>query len=162
MTNINVSNTYIYRRSYRRSWVAVVGIAVVAGSITVTAQAAPNVRPGLWETTITSNIPGMPMAPPPVTHQSCITHDDLTQDNLVPRDKKTADQCSRMDHKVEGDTVTWVVECEQQGMKTVGTGRITYVGDTYTGLIEMTMQGGPGGSMKMTQQMQGRRIGDCK
>ena len=58
--------------------------------------------------------------------------------------------------------MTWSVECEQNGMKTVGTGHITYVGDTFTGTIEMNMQGGPGGAMKMTQQMQGRRIGDCK
>lgn len=131
--------------------------AVMTMAVATAAQAAPNVRPGLWETTVTSNIPGMPMAPPPMTHQSCITKDDL-----VPRDKKTPDQCSRMDHKIEGDTVTWSVECEQNGMKTVGTGHITYVGDTFTGTIEMNMQGGPGGAMKMTQQMQGRRIGDCK
>ena len=121
------------------------------------ARAAPDVRPGLWETTITSNIPGMPMAPPPVTHQSCITKDDL-----VPRDRKAPDECQRIEHNVDGDSVTWTVECEQHGMKTQGNGRITYVGDTFSGQIEMTLQGGPGGSMKMTQVMQGRRVGDCK
>ena len=52
--------------------------AVMTMAVATAAQAAPNVRPGLWETTVTSNIPGMPMAPPPMTHQSCITRSRVT------------------------------------------------------------------------------------
>lgn len=125
--------------------------AVLAGSN------KPNMRPGLWETTITPSVEGMPMAPPPMTHRSCITHEDL-----VPRDEQTAKNCSHFEHKITGDTVTWTAKCQQHEMTTVGKGKITYVGDTYSGVIEIEMQGGPGGTMKMMQRMEGRRIGDCK
>lgn len=133
---------------------------VGAGSIlalsSVGAQAELNMQPGLWESTITTNMPGVPMVPPPVTQRYCITRDDL-----VPQDPQAARECKRLEHKIQGNTVTWNAECQHEGMTTVGAGRITYAGDTYTGTMDMEMRGGPMGTMKMTQTMKGRRVGDC-
>ncbi len=133
-----------------------ISMGITMGLFSLGAQADLNMQPGMWETTITMNMPGMPMVPPPTTQRYCITQEDL-----VPRDPKSAKDCQRLDHKIEGNTVTWNAECKQDGRVTVGSGRITYAGDTYEGSMEMEMRNGPGGGMKMTQTMQGHRIGDC-
>ena len=132
----------------------VAGVALVLPS--VGAQADLNMHPGLWESTITSHMPSMPMAPPPVVQRNCITKEDL-----VPQDPEAARDCKRLEHKIEGSTITWSAECQHEGMTTVGTGRITYAGDSYSGTMDMEMRGGPMGSIKMTQSMEGHRVGDC-
>ena len=121
------------------------------------AAAGPNMRPGLWETTIKTEMQGMAMPMPTTSYRHCITKEDL-----VPRTERPGEQCKILKNTISGDTVTWRVSCESQGMKTTGTGRITYKGDTYHGSIEMQMSGGPMGSMKMSQKMQGKRIDNCK
>jgi len=120
------------------------------------AQADLNMQPGLWETTITMHMPGMPMVPPPTTQRTCITREDL-----VPKDPQSSKDCQRLDHNIEGNTVTWNAECTHDGGTMVGNGKITYAGDTYQGSMEMEMRNGPGGGMTMSQTLTGRRIGDC-
>ena len=119
-------------------------------------QADLNMQPGLWETTITMNMPGMPMVPPPTTQRTCITREDL-----VPKDPQSAQDCQRLDHNIEGNTVTWNAECEHAAGTTIGSGKITYTGNTYQGSMEMEMRNGQGKVMKMNQTLSGRRVGDC-
>ena len=118
--------------------------------------AAPDVRVGMWETTVQSVIEGMPMSPPPMTHRACVTEQDL-----VPHTESPGQECNILEHSVSGNNVNWRIQCSHEGMTTSGTGRITYAGDRYQGTVEMTMQSAQMGSMKMKQTMAGRRIGDC-
>lgn len=133
-----------------------ISMGVTLALFSFAAQAELNMQPGMWETTITMHMPGMPMVPPPTTQRYCITQEDL-----VPQDPQSAKDCQRLDHNIEGNTVTWNAECTHNGGVTVGSGKITYAGDTYQGSMEMEMRNGPGGGMKMTQTMVGHRIGDC-
>lgn len=119
-----------------------------------TAQA--EIRTGLWETTVSSELEGMPFAPPPVTFTDCLTEADL-----VP-DMGSADQhCDQMEHDIKGSVVSWRMRCRQDGMTTSGQGEIRFQGDSYRGEMRVTIDGGPMGEMKMTQTMQGRRLGNC-
>ena len=120
------------------------------------AAAALDVRTGLWESHIESEIEGLPISPPPMTHQNCVTEDDL-----VPQLDSPGQECKVLEHDTRGKSVSWKVQCRQDGMTMTGTGKITYSGETYEGSVVMTMDGGPMGPMKMTQTMKGRRIGDC-
>jgi hypothetical protein len=120
------------------------------------AQAELNMQPGLWETTIAMHMPGMPMAPPPITQRTCISREDL-----VPKDPQSSKDCQRLDHQIEGDTVTWNAECKHAGGTTVGNGKIVYTGDNYQGSMEMEMRDGSGKVMKMSQTLSGHRVGDC-
>lgn len=120
------------------------------------AGAAPDVQTGLWESYIESEIEGLPMSPPPMTHRNCVKEDDL-----VPKMETPGQECRVIEHDTSGKTVTWKVQCKQDGMTMTGDGRITYAGESYQGRVIMTMDGGPMGAMKMTQTMTGRRIGDC-
>ncbi len=133
--------------------------AILLVALTATCMrisAAPDVRVGMWETTIQSVIEGMPMSPPPMTHRGCITEADL-----VPHMESPGQECKILEHSVSGNSVTWRIQCSHEGMSTSGTGKITYAGDHYEGSVEMNVQGGPMGAMKMTQSMTGRRVGDC-
>lgn len=131
--------------------------ALAAAGFTLTATAAPDVRPGLWETTVKTQVPGMPMAMPSITHRYCLHKKDL-----VPNTRQPGQHCKLLDHAISGNTVSWRVQCRSQGMSSTGEGKITYAGDTYHGRIVMDMQQGGGQPMKMIQTLQGRRVGDCK
>ncbi len=137
-------------------YVIVVGFLLAVGYGNA-AVGEPNMRPGLWEITVKTEVQGMPMPMPSTSYRHCITKEDL-----VPRTERPGEQCKILKKTVSGDTVTWRVSCESKDMKTTGTGRITYKGDTYRGSIEMQMSGGSGDSMKMSQKIQGKRIGNCK
>lgn len=131
-------------------------LGIIPALVSLGVPAEPDVRPGLWESTISIQVPGMPMTPPPSTQRYCITKADL-----VPQDPASNSDCQRLDHKIEGNTVTWSAECKHAGGNTIGSGKITYAGDTYQGGMEMLISNESGKDLKMTQTMHGHRIGDC-
>ena len=121
-----------------------------------TGAASMDVKSGLWESHIESEIEGLPISPPPMIHRNCVTEEDL-----VPQLESPGQECQVLEHSTSGKTVSWRVQCKQDGMTMTGSGKIVYAGDRYEGNVVMTMDGGPMGPMKMTQSMKGRRIGDC-
>lgn len=125
--------------------------------VTPALAGGPDVQVGEWETTVKTEMSGMPMAIPPMTHRHCLREEDL-----VPKTQDPSQDCKLLEHNIDGNTVTWRIECEAQGTKTSGTGKIVYAGDTYKGQIDMTMQQAGAPPMNMTQTLEGRRIGECK
>ncbi len=115
------------------------------------AASGPDMKEGLWEITSTMKMQGMNL--PSHTHTQCITKNDL-----VPKSSQPGQECKISDYKIEGNTVTWSIKCSTQGGEMEGTGRITYMGDSFEGTMKMKM-GGSGA--EMTTHMSGRRIGDC-
>ena len=142
--------------SYRQKPFAALIIAVTAvilSAVSISfAGSRPNMQEGLWEITIKMEMPGMPVSMPPMTHTQCITNEDM-----VPRGSQQSEECKITKTKVDGDTVTWTMECDSPEGKARTTGKITYSGDTFKGTIKMTTQG-----MKTIQHLSGRRIGNCK
>ena len=116
------------------------------------AASGPNMKEGLWEITSTMKMQGMNM--PSHTHTQCITKNDF-----VPKSSQPGQECTISDYKIEGNTVTWTLKCSTQGGEMNGTGRITYMGDSFEGTMNMTM---PGSGAGVTTHMTGRRIGECK
>lgn len=114
----------------------------------------PNVQEGMWEITSTTEMPGMPMAIPPVRHSQC-----LTQQDLVPRGSADRQgECQVSDIRTSGNTVSWKIACSSPGGSTSGSGSITYAGTSMNGTMTMTVPGG----MQMTTRLTGRRTGECK
>jgi hypothetical protein len=109
-------------------------------------------KEGLWEVTIRMEVPGMPVQMSPQTYTQC-----LTQKEVVPQREEPAQGCKTVKQEIKGDTVSWVVECKTNEGTAVSDGRITYKGDTFAGVIQMTQ-----GGMKATQQLSGRWIGKCE
>ena len=91
---------------------------------------------------------------PPTTHTQC-----LTKDNLAPQTSQLGQECKITQTSVVGNTVTWTVLCKGQGGDMKGAGKITYSGNSFEGVMKMSMAGQ---DVEVTCHMSGHRIGDCK
>ncbi len=122
------------------------GTAVAAGT---------GMKPGLWEITTTTEMPGMPFQPPPTKVKQCYTKDDLKdQKEVLP---KQEGECRITDVKESGNRVTWKVVCSGEGGGK-GSGEMVFKGENeYAGSMRFDMEG-----MTMTSRYAGKRIGDCK
>ena len=110
-------------------------------------------KPGKWEITTQTEMEGMPMSIPPITHTQCITGDEL-----VPQSQEANSECVVSDMETSGDTVSWKIVCSGANGRMEGTGTITYSGDTMEGTIDMLM---PDAGMQVKNTISGKRIGDC-
>lgn len=117
------------------------------------ALAEPDMQEGMWEIKTTTEMPGMAFTMPAVSFSQCITKEDL-----VPRQQAPQQDCELLEHRIEGDTVTWEMRCVSEGGGLTSSGRVIYHGDTFEGNIETTGEQIPGG---MQQTMRGRRVGPC-
>lgn len=126
--------------------------AILLGTFSISfAGSGPNMKDGLWEITTKVEMPGMPMQIPAITHTQCIT-----KENAVPNSSQPNQKCKIIENHINGDTVTWRMECDTPEGKAKAAGKITYTGDIFKGTIKMNMQG-----MEMLQQLSGHRVGEC-
>ncbi len=131
-------------------------IFIISFSITSLAFAGSkiNMKEGKWEVTTKMEMQGMPMNMPPVTNTQCLTKKDF-----IPQSSQAGQECKITDQKISKNTVTWTVKCKGQGIESKGTGKITYNGSSFKGIIKVsTIQP----KMEMTTHVSGRRIGNCK
>ncbi len=113
-------------------------------------------KEGKWQITVQMEMPGMPMAMPPMTTTQCLTKKDM-----VPRDPQHSKDCQVVDMKASGGKVSWKMRCT--GRRPVeATGEGTYEGDTFHGQMTMRMSDPRSGRpMEMKQTMSGRWLGAC-
>jgi hypothetical protein len=128
--------------------------ALVVCSLSTLAFAASPARPGKWEMTMQVEMTGMPMKMPAHTVSYCLTKEEAENpEKLAPESRKNSD-CKRTDMKIDGNTVSWKVECEKSKM--TGEGKITYSGDGFEGGMHMTMPNG-----EMNAKYSGKYLGAC-
>lgn len=130
--------------------------AVMTGATAVQAEGIP-VEPGKWEMTSTMQMPMLP-EPRVTTVTECmekseITMDDMGADEMDPN-------CSFDMKQLDGDTMSWSVDCPVEGGTSHGEWTATSAGDSVTGdgKIVVSFQGQ---SMEMTMSWTGQRIGPC-
>ena len=134
--------------------------AVVLGMVVLLAfstLAMAQMKEGLWEIRTEMDMPGMPAKIPPTTTRNCITKDDMVPKPASPKGQEQ--QCKMKDQNVSGNTVTFVMECEGQGMTMEISGKMIYTGDSMEGTSKMKMSGPM--SMEMTSKMTGKYVGPC-
>ena len=112
------------------------------------------INTGMWEITVKMNMMDMPMDVPPQVSRQC-----LKKENLVPS-TQTQQECKIISHGVKGNTVTWEMTCNTPQGVSKGKGKMTFRGDRMTGQTTITMPV-DGGTVNMTNNLSGRRIGDC-
>jgi hypothetical protein len=121
------------------------------------ALAEPNIQEGLWEITIKMAMAGKPdNAIPPTTQTQC-----LTDKSKLPQLLQQDQTCQITDTKTVGNEASWKMKCQSQGSLISGTGKITYKGDRFDGVIQIRMQPAGAEPMKVTQHIQGRFMGGC-
>ena len=127
-------------------------IACAGTALAADAPASPQ-KPGKWNIKMQMEIPGMPFKMPPVNLDVCVTEEDLKNpQKAVPNDPKS--KCTVGDYKVDGNTVSWTVDCPKD--KTKGEGEITFTEDKYTGWMKMKV-----GEQEMTTKYTGTWKGEC-
>jgi hypothetical protein len=113
-------------------------IAAALCALPLSAFAAGGPKPGKWQTTVETEIAGMPQKMPAHTSTHCITPEDAAHpDKLVPQMQQNAHNsgCSITDVKQDGSTVSWKMTCEKAQM--TGEGHMTYATDSFTGAFHM-------------------------
>ena len=111
-----------------------------------------NIKPGMWEWSMTMEMPGMSFKMPPITYESCITKQDL-----VPQQSNPAQQCEMLHYEVTNSSVQWKVECTDEDGKTLSNGEILYKNTRAQGSIEILTNG-----MTMIAKLNGHRTGVCE
>jgi hypothetical protein len=116
------------------------------------------VTAGNWEISMDVTMEGLPMAMPPMkfTTTQC-----LTQKDVVPNTAKKNEKCEMTDQKIDGNTVTWKVTCQDARSRTEGDGRITYSGSSFDGVVNMKVTGKAASPITTVTKMTGKRLGDC-
>ena len=111
-------------------------------------------KPGKWQTTIQTEMSGMPMKMPAHTFTKCVTKEQAENaENLIPKSGDKRGGCTYTDVKVDGSTMTWKMTCES-GM--TGIGKIAYHGDSLAGSMLMKM-----GERDISVKYDGKFLGEC-
>jgi hypothetical protein len=128
--------------------------------IVMAALAAPvwglDLQEGRYEITSKVEMTGMPMAIPPTTITECLTPQDP-----VPDQTAEGQPCRIINMETRSNTVTWEMECDQQGQTMKSNGKMVYRGDRFEGTVD-TQMGPQAGNMKMVTTVNGKRIGPCQ
>jgi len=118
------------------------------------AYADVDLHAGMWEITSKIEMSGIPVKIPKMKVSQCIN-----KENIIPKtNQKVNEHCSIAEQKIEGNTVTWKINC---GGKVESQGSVTYHGDTFNGLINTQSEVPSMGMMTMTIQLTGKRTGEC-
>lgn len=126
---------------------------VLAAPLSARAAEPSQMRPGLWEVTVTMEMPGMPFKMPPTVTQQCVTPQEAQEKGVPPQGK----DCAVTDMKRSGNRVTWKVACTGQ-TPGKGEGEVVFSGpDAYAGKMRLET-----GGMAMSTAYRARRLGDCR
>ena len=120
--------------------------------------AAPNMKEGLWEITVKTEMEGMPGAMPARTMQQCITQAELADPSKTTPGAQGDRRCKITDYRMQGNTASWKTVCEGDMS---GSGTMTYAGSSYTGTQTVSMKH-DGKTVNMTMNFAGRHLGACK
>jgi hypothetical protein len=119
-------------------------------------------KPGLWEITAQTDMPGMPYKMPPMTMKRCITPEMLAKNQGLDEQKTPpGTHCERTGMKFSGNKAEWGMSCTGKS-KMSGHGTMTWdSANSYHGENHITMDM-DGRTTTMTQILHGKRVGDCK
>ena len=130
-------------------------LMIAALALPAMAEKSP-VKAGKWKVTIATEIPGMPVKMPPITVENCVTKEMAENpEATIPQDKRQKSSCKVNDYKLDGNTISWTLDCPKEQMK--GEGSITYSDDSFEGTMEATM-----GEMQMKSTYKGSYVGACE
>jgi hypothetical protein len=87
----------------------------------------------------------------------CVTAEAAADpEKSVPTGGGKNDRCKVKDMKVNGNTITYSVDCAAEGIS--ADAEMTYKGDTFEGLMKMKVEGQ---DHEILSKYTGKRLGDC-
>ena len=124
--------------------------------MTAIPSVASGFTPGQYQIISTIEMPGMPAGSIPAqTIVQCMTEQDP-----IPKTNDASQDCTISNMKQSTNTITWEMECTQQGQKMKSHGQMTFSNDTFKGTNIMQM-GPESGNMNVINNLSGTRLGEC-
>jgi uncharacterized protein DUF3617 len=145
------------------------------------AQAAEAVKPGLWQYTVTMQMPQMPQLPPgvklppnlqmqtgpggmTVTNKSCVSAADPTAELSKPHGPPgTQGDCTVDKTERHGGTISWATTCTMPGgavRQSAGTAH--YQGDQMEADFTSRVTSAGGSPIETKSHVSGRYLGPCQ
>ena len=137
-----------------RSADAVSFAVLLVAALALPSPASAQGKDDLWEVTVKMEVPGMPMAMPPIVSRSC-TAKNAKDEDYVPSEKN----CRMTERNRSGNKLTYRIVCEGKDPMTI-VGELTFGSNTYQGRMQLSGMAN-GQPMQMTQNFTGKRVGDC-
>ena len=136
-----------------------INLVLVAMVLSTTANAAPDVKEGLWEIKSSTTMQGVPMTMPAMEH---VMTECISKESLDPKSLMQQQGCDIATKNGNGNSISWTMKCQQQGMHMTGKGSATYQHTSMKGRFNMDMSGGGAGGLSMKTVLNGRYIGACR
>jgi len=133
------------------------GVVSVSAVEIASAEDGPKLKAGKWEFTTTTEVPMLP-EPKTTTKTECVKEDKT--DPLAAFSK--TEDCTVTDRTVDGNSMTWEVECGtgENTPKVKGSGELTADDSNVEGKMEMVSNMG-GQEMRFKSSWKGKRLGEC-
>lgn len=133
----------------RRAAIALSGLLLAAPA------AALNFKDGNWHVTVTTEITGMQVRPPPPYYYTrCFTQRSF-QPHLAPQGAP----CRATSLRTHKDVMTWNLTCADSVAQMSGHGRMVFGGDRVTGTV--TTNSRYPAEMQVVQKISAKRVGPC-
>jgi hypothetical protein len=145
-----------------RNVLIVLSAAALLVAAGVARAATAHIEPGMWESTVTSKIDGLPSflggGAHTSTHRNCVTRKDT--EFKPPHNAKS--HCTYHQYPLGPHKVRWTVSCVNGHTTSHGTGMATYSRTHSKGHMDLKVSGMPGGKMMtMHETFESRRLGSC-
>mgnify|MGYP002777461090 FL=1 len=127
----------------------------MTGLLLAAPAAAMNFNDGNWHVTVTTEITGMQVRPPPPYYYTrCFTKRSF-QPHLAP----PGAPCRATNLRTHKDVMTWTLSCAESVAQMSGHGRMVFAGNRVTGTVT-TLSQYPA-EMQVVQKISGKRVGPC-
>ncbi len=98
----------------------------------------------------------MQQSMPPSTTRQCITNSDLVSQNTYNNY-----ECKTIDHKTNGNTISYTLECKgAEGVMQIS-GTITYTDNSMNGKSTTNFKMEGQSDIQMTSKIKGKYVGSC-
>lgn len=132
-------------------WTALLLCAVLPAA----PAAAMNFNDGNWHVTVTTEISGMKVRPPPPYYYTrCFTKRSF-QPHLAP----PGAPCRATNLRTHKDVMTWNLSCSESVAQMSGHGRMVFGGNRVSGTVTTVSQ--YPAEMQVVQKISGKRVGPC-
>ncbi len=150
-------STFVLERNQTMSRSSGVLIVVSLAALVVPGSLfAGSLKPGLWKTTTTVDMPEMSVKLKPTTVETCLTEEQAS-DPQASLPKGPGKDCKVTDYKADGNKVSWSVACASTPPLR-GTGKLTFENDSaYKAVLKLILN-----DHAMTLMLDAHRSGECK
>ena len=121
-------------------------------------------KPGRYSYNIVTEMPGLPIKPPPVNFEQCVTAKDVDEGKALQAQRDAGMTCKYSDMKSRAGSYSYKASCNtKDGMNMDMTADITASGDTslMNNVVKMSGKNIPPNMGTSKSKMTMRRLGDC-